>query len=81
MNKQNVTSNAAVNVSKSMTSNTLQELWKIKDETAENFSSVSAYFEHLRVAQKLLPKSAKRASSSARNAQVKLKTRRTFEMH
>jgi hypothetical protein len=49
---------------------TLQELWAIKDATADNFSTVSAYFEHLRSTQKLQRKSANNSVSNARKVQV-----------
>jgi hypothetical protein len=77
MNKQNTMSNSTANLAK----NTLQELWAIKDETAQNFNSVSDYFEHLRTTQKLQTKSAKSVPTSARNVQPKVKPRRTVEMH
>jgi hypothetical protein len=77
MNKQNTIPNSTANLAK----NTLQELWSIKDETADKFSSVSAYFEYLKTSQKLQTKSAKRASSSATKAKAIVKPRRTAAMH
>lgn len=34
---------------------TMQELWSIKDGTATRFQTVAAYFEHLGMSTRLLP--------------------------
>lgn len=77
MNKQKVIPSSTANLAK----NTLQELWAIKDETADNFSTVSAYFEHLRATQKLQTKSAKSVPSSAIKVQTAAKRRRSVAVH
>ena len=43
-------------MTKKFTNNTtLQELWAIKDDTAERFKSVADYFAHLRTITKVSP--------------------------
>jgi hypothetical protein len=41
---------------------TMQELWLIKDETAARFHTVAAYFEHLGMSTQRQPSKAKAAS-------------------
>jgi hypothetical protein len=73
MNKSHAGSNLA--------KNTLQELWAIKDETAESFGSVSAYFEHLKATQKLQSKITKNAILKTGKVQPLVKHRLAAAVH
>jgi hypothetical protein len=76
MNKQKITTSSTANLVK----NTLQELWVIKDETAANFTSVSAYFEHLRNSQKLRTKPEKKMPFGDPKQKAAM-NRRTAQVH
>jgi hypothetical protein len=55
------------------TTDTMQELWLIKDETAVRFQTVAAYFEHLGLSTQHPPRKVKTVPKKvSRNRQPKV---------